>query len=58
MITERLQKAINDQITTIVSWDNNNPQKTFAGEFAAQTELSLQNSNSTLLTKILLLASS
>ena len=48
-------EAINDQITTIVSWDNNNPQKTFAGEFAAQTELSLQNSNSTLLTNTTIL---
>ena len=38
-------EAINDKITTIVSWDNNNPQKTFAGEFAAQTELSLQNTD-------------
>jgi hypothetical protein len=38
-------EALNNQITTILSWDNNNTQKTFAGEFAAQTKLSLTNTD-------------
>ena len=43
-------EAFDNEITTILTWDNNNPNKLFAGEFAAKTELSLLTPNSTLLT--------
>lgn len=36
-------EAFNNEITTIVSWDNNNPEKLFAGEFATKTTLSADN---------------
>ena len=48
-------EVFNDQITTIVSWDNNNIQKTFAGEFTTQTQLSLSTPNSSLLTQTTIL---
>ena len=46
-------EAFNDQITTIISWDNNNTQKTFSGEFASQTSLSTLNSQFSTNTTIL-----
>ncbi len=48
-------KALNDSITSIISWDNNNEQKLFAGEFAAQTAIitDAQNENFIVNTNIL-----
>ena len=46
-------EAFNDQITTIISWDNNNTQKTLSGEFASQTSLSTLNSQFSTNTTIL-----
>ena len=46
-------EAFNDQITTIISWDNNNTKKTFSGEFASQTSLSTLNSQFSTNTTIL-----
>ncbi len=46
-------EAFNNEITTILSWDNNNPNKLFAGEFAAKTFLSTNNdSQLSILTNI------
>ena len=47
-------EAFDNEITTILTWDNNNPNKLFAGEFAAKTTLSTNNNSQlSILTNIL-----